>query len=216
MSGVGHDPAVQFERHRRSQREERERRAALAAAGEADAVFVIVAVVLCPDSTRYTRVLCEGKVRRRHHSAKRKLPYGSNTTSPQLSKRACLSICIVGSATDAPCSQINGVAASLDEASEDCTRRGRRLCTPAELSGQTCCHSGCQFDGVPVWSSASCSSPSLEHRHATVSPRPRKLVKPKQVASKWTLLGAECSRHGRPVRVRHASFTRLEETTMAT
>jgi len=37
MSGVGHDPAVQFERHRRSQREERERRAALAAAGEADA-----------------------------------------------------------------------------------------------------------------------------------------------------------------------------------
>ena len=175
-----------------------------------------MAVVLCPDSTRYTRVLCEGKVRRRHHSAKRKLPYGSNTTSPQLSKRACLSICIVGSATDAPCSQINGVAASLDEASEDCTRRGRRLCTPAELSGQTCCHSGCQFDGVPVWSSASCSSPSLEHRHATVSPRPRKLVKPKQVASKWTLLGAECSRHGRPVRVRHASFTRLEETTMAT
>ena len=36
MSGVGHDPAVQFERHRRSQREELERRAALAAAGEAD------------------------------------------------------------------------------------------------------------------------------------------------------------------------------------
>ena len=35
MSGVGHDPAVQFERHRRSQREERERQAALVAADEA-------------------------------------------------------------------------------------------------------------------------------------------------------------------------------------
>ena len=37
MSGVGHDPAAHFERHRRTQREERERRAALAAAGVADA-----------------------------------------------------------------------------------------------------------------------------------------------------------------------------------
>ena len=143
---------------------------------------------------------------------------GSNTTSPELSERACLSICIVGAATnnraatDAPCGEINGAAASLDEAREDCARRGRRLCTPAELSGQTCCHSGCQFDGVPVWSSASCSSPSLEHRHATVSPRSRRLVNPKHAASEWTLLGAECSRHGRPVRVRHASFKRKGST----
>jgi hypothetical protein len=43
------------------------------------------------------------------------------------------------------------------EASIECTARGKRLCTAAELEANVCCGFGCGYDRRYVWSSTSCA-----------------------------------------------------------
>ena len=51
---------------------------------------------------------------------------------------------------------VDGNAATFDEAEADCQGRGKRLCTAAELTNGVCCSTGCNQDFIAVWSSTSC------------------------------------------------------------
>ena len=67
----------------------------------------------------------------------------------------CVSVCL----SQQSCDGDDGQAATLVQARAYCERRGRRLCTRAELGRGFCCKSGCAMDGMLVWTEDACTAP---------------------------------------------------------
>jgi len=66
----------------------------------------------------------------------------------------CVSVCL----SQQSCDGDDGQAATLAQARAYCERRGRRLCTRAELGRGFCCKSGCAMDGMLVWTEDACTA----------------------------------------------------------
>ena len=71
----------------------------------------------------------------------------------------CVSVCLSQQNRDT-CDGDDGHAATLVQARAYCERRGRRLCTRAELGRGFCCKSGCAMDGMLVWTEDTCATAS--------------------------------------------------------
>ena len=52
----------------------------------------------------------------------------------------------------------DGSNVTVYEAARECEIRGKRLCNATEIRAETCCGSGCGFDGRLVWSSTECTT----------------------------------------------------------
>ena len=69
----------------------------------------------------------------------------------------CTSVCRRDKEETCALTSIDTRLASFAEAEAECAAHGRRLCTRRELEDGKCCRTGCNMDGMLVWSSDECA-----------------------------------------------------------